>query len=60
MRIIIAVVPTETSRARNELQRSLVFTDMYREMEAMFLRTSTGKFFFYSPIEKDVYKAYFE
>ncbi|KAF4083802.1 hypothetical protein AMELA_G00121480 [Ameiurus melas] len=40
----------ETSRARNELQRSPVFMDLYREMEAMFLSTPKGpeEQYFYS------------
>ncbi|KAG7327911.1 hypothetical protein KOW79_007855 [Hemibagrus wyckioides] len=40
----------ETSRARNELQRSPVFMDLYREMEAMFLSPSKGpeEQYFYS------------
>ncbi|XP_053366213.1 Fanconi anemia group M protein [Clarias gariepinus] len=42
----------EYSRARNELQRSLVFVDLYREMEAMFLNTDKGpkeKYFYSHP-----------
>ncbi|KAK3563242.1 hypothetical protein QTP86_019351 [Hemibagrus guttatus] len=40
----------ETSRVRNELQRSPVFMDLYREMEAMFLSPSKGpeEQYFYS------------
>ncbi|MCJ8737138.1 hypothetical protein PDJAM_G00020340 [Pangasius djambal] len=40
----------ESSRARNELQRSPVFMDLYREMEAMFLSTtkSPEEQYFYS------------
>ncbi|TSO67456.1 Fanconi anemia group M protein [Bagarius yarrelli] len=40
----------EHSRARNELQRSPVFMDLYREMEAMFLNCTKGpeEEYFYS------------
>ncbi|KAK2843130.1 hypothetical protein Q7C36_011345 [Tachysurus vachellii] len=40
----------ETSRARNELQRSPVFMDLYREMEALFLGPTKGpeEQYFYS------------
>ncbi|GAA6110092.1 Fanconi anemia group M protein isoform X1, partial [Tachysurus ichikawai] len=40
----------ETSRARNELQRSPVFMDLYREMEALFLNPTKGpeEQYFYS------------
>ncbi|KAK7141824.1 hypothetical protein R3I94_011495 [Phoxinus phoxinus] len=34
--------PKESSRARNELQRSPVFMDLYREMETMFATSSRG------------------
>lgn len=30
------------SRARNELQRTPVFMDLYQEMEAMFVKQSAG------------------
>lgn len=33
---------TEMSRARNELQRTPVFMDLYQEMEAMFAKQSAG------------------
>ncbi|TKS86701.1 Fanconi anemia group M protein [Collichthys lucidus] len=32
----------EMSRARNELQRTPIFMDLYREMEAMFVKPSAG------------------
>ncbi|XP_031436050.1 Fanconi anemia group M protein isoform X2 [Clupea harengus] len=32
----------ETSRARNELQRNMDFMDLYKEMEAMFVRPTAG------------------
>ncbi|KAL2098685.1 hypothetical protein ACEWY4_005165 [Coilia grayii] len=40
----------ETARARSELQRSIDFMDLYKEMEAMFVRPATGpdEAFFYS------------
>uniref|UniRef100_A0A4W4GJC0 Fanconi anemia group M protein n=1 Tax=Electrophorus electricus TaxID=8005 RepID=A0A4W4GJC0_ELEEL len=44
----------EYSRARHELQRSPVFMDLYREMEAMF-HTSAGGFLFSGPEERFFY-----
>lgn len=33
---------TEMSRARNELQRTPTFMDLYRDMEGMFVKPSAG------------------
>lgn len=40
--ILYSISVSETSRARNELQRSPVFMDLYREMEALFLNPTKG------------------
>lgn len=38
----VFVVFSESARVRNELQRSPVFMDLYREMESMFTTASRG------------------
>lgn len=39
---VFALFGSEMSRARNELQRTPTFMDLYHEMEAMFLKPSAG------------------
>lgn len=40
--ILHALFGSEMSRARNELQRTPTLVDLYREMEAMFVKPSAG------------------
>ncbi len=40
--LLHALFGSEMSRARNELQRTPTFMDLYHEMEAMFVKPSAG------------------